>query len=120
MGWVLKLQFDDQFDILLVFAHLNPRCFIWKCGHHGHPFLHQLQGGYLCVVRVSYGLVCDTVGVGTVLIWDFFVCLCVAWTRGGVSSPIFSNLELCIPSWGWLGGWGAVLRQPEQPPLPLR
>ena len=42
------------------------------------PFLHQPP---MYVVRASYGLVLATVGVGTVLIWDFSVAITVG---GGV------------------------------------
>ena len=46
----------------------------------------------MCVVCASYGLVEATVGVGTVLIWDFAIAI----TReGGVHFHIFSLDRLC-------------------------
>ena len=60
-----------------MFAQLNPHSsdFGDICASCA-PFLPQPT---MYVVLASYGLVHATVGVGTVLIWDF----CVAITRGG-------------------------------------
>ena len=60
-----------------MFAHLNPHSsdFGDICALYP-PCWHQLT---MYLVRVTYGLVQATVGVGTVLIWDHSVVI----TRGG-------------------------------------
>ena len=64
-----------------MFALLNPHGDI--CAFYS-PFLNQLT---MYVVHASYGLVCATVGVGTVLIWDFSIAV----TRGGGTRYFSTN-----------------------------
>ena len=69
-----------------MFAHLNPHssefgdiCVLYS------PFSHQLT---MYVVGAGYGLVQATVGVGTVLIWDFSVAI----PKGG-GVPVFPTIS---------------------------
>ena len=81
------MDFGDKFasyieswtHLLSVFAPSNPHSsdFGDICALYS-PFLHQLAMQSFFLNLEVYGLVQATVGVGTVLIWDF----CLAYTRG--------------------------------------
>ena len=57
--------------------------------HSYYALTYVCVGSYMCRAR-SYARVQATVGIGTVLIWDFGV----AYTRGGV-------LTTNLPLWHW-------------------